>query len=339
MANQDENRRVAVVTGASGGIGRATVRELADRGWDVGLLARGEAGLSAAAAEVEARGRRALAVPTDVADAAAVESAAARIEAELGPIDCWINNAMTTAFARIEDLEAEEIERATAVTYLGQVYGTLSALRRMRPRDHGTIVFVGSALAYRGIPLQSAYCAAKFAVRGFYESLRCELLEAGSGVRATTVHLPAVNTPQFGWCRAKVDTHPQPVPPIYPPEVAAKAIVDAAEQAPRQKILGTWNWLIVMLTKVMPGIGDHYMARSGVDGQLTDMPIDPDRPDDLFSPVDDDRDHGAEGIFGDRAHGVRTPAFLKTLPQQAVTLARSVQARIAEVRRQRSDRA
>ncbi len=328
--------RVAVVTGATGGVGRATARELAQRGWDVGLVARGEAGLKAAVADVEAYGRHAVAVPTDVADPDAVEHAAERIEAELGPIDVWINNAMTTAFTMIRDLEPEEIKRATEVTYLGQVYGAMSALRRMRERDRGTIVFVGSALSYRGIPLQSAYCAAKFAVRGFYDSLRTELLHEGSGVHATIVHLPAVNTTQFGWCRAKVDTHPQPVAPIYQPEVAADAIVDAVQQLPRQKILGTWNWLVVQMAQLVPGLGDHFMAQSGVGGQLTDLPIDDDRPDDLFRPVDDDRDHGSHGIFDDRAQGVRTLSFLEQLPDQVGTFVSASKARVNEIRERRA---
>ncbi len=331
----DQSERIAVVTGATGGVGRATVRELASRGWDVGLLARGEAGLKAAVADVEAYNRRAVAVPTDVADPAAVEAAAQRIEEELGPIDLWINDAMVTAFTMVKDLEPEEIKRATEVTYLGQVYGAMSALKRMRERNRGTILFVGSALAYRGIPLQSAYCGAKFAVRGFYDSLRTELLHENSGVKATIVHLPAVNTTQFGWCRAKVETHPQPVAPIYQPEVAAKAIVDAAETHPRQKILGTWNWLIVQMAQLVPGVGDHFMAQSGVGGQLTDLPISPDRPDDLFSPADDDRDHGSHGIFDDRAEGVRTPSFLKQLPDQAKTFYTASKARVEEVRRRR----
>ncbi len=329
------SNRVAVVTGATGGVGRATVRELASRGWDVGLLARGEAGLKAAVADVEAFNQRAVSVPTDVADAEAVEQAADRIESELGPIELWINDAMVTAFAMIKDLEPEEIKRATEVTYLGQVYGAMTALKRMRERDRGTILFVGSALAYRGIPLQSAYCGAKFAVRGFYDSLRTELLHEGSGVSATIVHLPAVNTTQFGWCLAKVDTHPQPVAPIYQPEVAAAAIVDAAESRPRQKILGTWNWLIVQMAQIVPGVGDHFMAQSGVSGQLTDLTIADDRPSDLYHPVDDDRDHGSHGIFDDRAEGVRTPSFLKQLPQQAKTFFTASRARLDEIRERR----
>jgi short-subunit dehydrogenase len=329
-------RPVAVVTGASGGIGRATVRALASRGYDVGLIARGRAGLQAAAADVAERGGRACAVPTDVADADAVETAAARIESELGPIDVWVNNAMTTVFSTIADLEADEIRRATEVTYLGAVYGAMAALRRMRARDHGTVVFVGSALAFRGIPLQAAYCASKFAMRGFYDSLRTELLYEQSHVRTTIVHMPAVNTTQFGWCRAKVDKFPQPVPPIYEPELCAAAIADAIVTAPRQKILGSWNWLVVQMAKIMPGVGDHFMARSGVGGQLTGIDIDPDRPDDLFGPVDAEVDHGAHGIFGDRSQGVATPAFLRGLPHQAALFASSALARSVEAFRRRA---
>lgn len=333
-------RGVAVVTGATGGVGRALVRELADRGWDVALLARGRAGLDAAAAEVEARGRRALSVQTDMAENDQVERAAARVEEEFGEIDLWVNNAMTTVFAPIAETEPEEIERATKVTYLGQVYGAMAALRRMRPRDHGTIVFVGSALAYRGIPLQAAYCSAKFASRGFYESLRTELIHDGSNVQTTIVHLPAVNTTQFGWCRTDVDKHPQPVAPIYQPEVAASAIADAAESHPRQKILGTWNWLVVQMAQLMPGIADHYMAKTGFGGQLTDIDIDiePERKGNLFAPVDDERDHGSHGIFDDRAHGVMTPSFLKGLPGQITTFASSALARIKELIRRRAGR-
>lgn len=336
MSLDNPNTRVAVVTGASAGVGRSTAAELARRGWDVALLARGSAGLAAAAAEVEAHGRRALVVPTDVADHDQVATAAERVENELGPIDCWVNNAMTTTFARIRDLEPHEIERTTAVTYLGQANGALVALERMRPRDRGTIVFVGSALAYRGIPLQAPYCAAKFAVRGFHDALRCELLDEGSNIRTTIVHLPAVNTPQFNWCRAKVGKHPQPVAPIYQPEAAATAIVNAAESTPRQKIFGVWNWLLVGLSNLMPGIGDHYMARSAVGGQLTETAIDEDRPDNLYTPVDQDVDHGAHGIFDERAHGARTRSFLAGLPAQARTFAAAARARAREIRDKRA---
>ncbi len=326
-------RPVTVITGASGGVGRALARELATRGHDVGLIARGEAGLHGAAADVADRGGTPCAVAADVADADAVEHAATRIEAALGPIDVWVNNAMTTVFAPIAELEAAEVRRATEVTYLGAVHGTLAALHRMRPRDHGTVVFVGSALAYRGIPLQAPYCAAKSAIRGFHDSLRTELLAEGSGVRTTIVHLPAVNTPQFGWCRAKVDTHPQPVPPIYQPEWCAARIADAIQTVPRQRILGSWNRMVVALAKVMPGVGDHYLARTGREGQLTDIPIDPNRPDDLCAPVDAAADHGARGIFDARAHGVATPAFLTDVPSQVSAFASSAAARAAEVGR------
>lgn len=323
-------RRVAVVTGASAGVGRATAIELARRGFDVGLIARGRAGLEAALADVRAEGVDGVVAIADVADMDQIDEAAGRIERELGPIDVWINNAMTTVFAPIGEISAHEFRRATEVTYLGQVHGTLAALSRMRPRDRGTIVFVGSALAYRGIPLQSAYCAAKFAVRGFYESLRTELLRDGSGISTTIVHLPAVNTPQFGWCRARVDRHPMPVPPIYQPEIIARRIVTAAEAPPRQRVVGSWNWILVQLAQLLPGVADHYMAATGVDGQLTNEPIDPDRPDNLESPVDHSVDYGSRGKFDNRAHGVFAQSFLRSLPKQASALTRAVRARVGE---------
>lgn len=325
------------MTGASAGVGRATAVELARRGYDVGLIARGRAGLDAALADVLAEGVAGVAAVADVADMDQVDAAAARIEEQLGPIEIWINNAMTTVFARVRDLRADEIRRATEVTYLGQVHGTLAALSRMRARDRGTIVFVGSALSYRGIPLQSAYCASKFAVRGFYESLRTELIHDRSGIRATIVHLPAVNTPQFEWCRAKVGRQPMPVPPIYQPELVAKRIVSAADVPPRQRVVGTWNWLIVQLAQLMPGVADHYMAATGVDGQLTEREIDPDRPDNLVAPVDDGRDHGARGRFDDRSHGVLTPTFLRSVPGQAVSFLGALRDRGREASRRWRD--
>lgn len=319
-----EARGVAVVTGASAGVGRATAVELARRGYDVGLIARGRAGLDGALADVVAEGVTGAIAVADVADFAAIERATASIERELGPIDIWINNAMTTVFAPVHELTAHEVRRATEVTYLGQVHGALAALGRMRERNRGTIVFVGSALSYRGIPLQAAYCASKFAVRGFHESLRTELIHQGSAIRTTIVHLPAVNTPQFDWCRAKVDRHPMPVPPIYQPELVARRIVSAAEVPPRQRVVGTWNWLIIRLAQLVPGVADHYMAATGVDGQLTAIEIDDDRPDDLESPVDHDVDHGAQGRFDDRAHGVLAPSFLRSVPAQAAAFVRAV---------------
>jgi len=328
-------RPVAVVTGGSAGVGRAIVRALADRGYDVGVLARGRAGVDAAVAEVEAAGGRGLALLADVSDHEAVAEAAQRVEDELGPIDVWVNNAMTTVFGALADVTPEEFRRATEVTYLGQVWGTMVALEHMRPRDRGTIVSVGSALAFRGIPMQSAYCGAKFGARGFHDSVRTELIDSGSSIRVTEVHLPAVNTPQFGWCRSKLDHHPMPVPPIYQPELAARTVVDAIEDTPRHQLLGTWNWMIVRLSQLVPGVADHYLARTGVDGQQTDEEIPEDRPDSLFEPLDDDHDVGAHGIFGDQAGGVLQPDFLVTIPKQVFDLGASIVGRLGQVKDQR----
>lgn len=291
--------RVVVITGASAGVGRATARAFAERGAAVGLLARDTEGLEGARADVEAAGTRALAVGLDVADAEQVESAAGRIEAELGPIDVWINNAMTTVFAPVTEITPEEFRRATEVTYLGAVYGTMAALARMGPRDRGVIVQVGSALAYRAIPLQAPYCGAKHALRGFTDSLRTELLHEGSGVRLTMVHLPALNTPQFSWCRTRLPRHPQPVPPIYDPEVAARAIVWASEHNRRELWVGYPTVLAIVGNKLAPGLADRYLARTGYRSQQTDVPVDPERDDNLFHPVPGD--FGAHGQFGERA--------------------------------------
>jgi len=253
--------KVVVVTGASAGVGRATAVAFARRGAAIGLLARGEAGLEGALADVEAAGATALVVPTDVADADAVEHAAAVVEDELGPIDVWVNNAMSTVFAPAWEVSPAEFRRATEVTYLGQVYGTLSALRRMRPRDGGVICNIGSALAFRSIPLQSAYCASKFAIRGFTESVRSELLHEGSKVHITMVHLPAINTPQFSWYVNRLPRHPRPVPPIYGPDAAADFIVNTCVDSPRRhKIMGGFNKFLVVANKVAPGVIDHYVA-------------------------------------------------------------------------------
>ena len=291
--------RVVVITGASAGVGRAVAREFAKRGASLGLLARGQDGLNAARAEAEASGVRAIAIPTDVADARQVEAAAALIEEELGPIDIWINNAMVSVFSPILQMTAEEFDRVTRVTYLGAVYGTLAALHRMVPRDRGVIVQVGSALAYRAIPLQSAYCAAKHAVNGFTESLRSELLHDGSHVHVTMVHLPAVNTPQFDWSRTRMPGQPQPVPPIFQPEVAAEAIVWAAGRRQREVWVGWPTVQAVVGDKIAPGLLDRYLARFGYESQQTDQPVPPDRQDNLFEPVPGD--HGAHGRFDDRA--------------------------------------
>ena len=290
---------IVVVTGASAGVGRAVARRFGQAGAAVALLARGRDGLEAAAKEVEAAGGTALVIPTDVADHEQVEAAAAQVEDRLGPIDVWVNNAMTTVFAQFTDITPEEYRRATEVTYLGVVHGTYAALRRMQPRDRGTIVQVGSALAYRGIPLQSAYCGAKHAIRGFTDSLRCELVHARSSVHLTAVHLPALNTPQFGWCRSRLPRHPQPVKPIYQPEVAAEAIWWASHHRRREVWVGPPTVFTILANRVVPGVLDRYLGRTGVDGQQTDQPVDPDRRDDLFQPVPGD--HGAHGIFDDQA--------------------------------------
>jgi NAD(P)-dependent dehydrogenase (short-subunit alcohol dehydrogenase family) len=289
-----------VVTGASSGVGRALCRELGRRGDAVALLARGEEALAGAAAEVEGAGGRALPIPTDVADADAVAAAAERVERELGPIDVWVNDAMTTVFARVWDTSPGEFARATHVTYLGTVNGTMTALARMRPRDRGTIVQVGSALAFRGIPLQSAYCGAKHAVRGFTESLRCELLAEGSGVRVAMVELPGLNTPQFDHCRTRLPNQPQPVPPVYEPEVAARAIAWATEHPRRDYWVGASTVATIIGNRLAPGLLDRYLARTNIGAQQAPEPVPPDHGDNLYEPAPGDP--GAHGRFGERAH-------------------------------------
>jgi NAD(P)-dependent dehydrogenase (short-subunit alcohol dehydrogenase family) len=291
--------KVVVVTGASAGVGRATALAFAREGADVGLIARGRERLEAAKSEVEALGRRAAILEADVADAALVDAAADHFEQMLGPIDVWVNNAMATVFARVDDVTPDEFRRATEVTYLGSVWGTRAALRLMRPRDRGVIVQVGSALAYRGIPLQAPYCGAKHALQGFLESLRSELLHDRSNVRLTMVQLPALNTPQFTWSRAKVTRQPQPVPPIFQPEVAATAIVWAATHPRRQLIVGWPTVKAIVGNALAPTLADHYLARKGYEAQLTDRPLEPGRPDNLFEPVAGDP--GAHGPFDGQA--------------------------------------
>lgn len=317
------------MTGASAGVGRATAVALAEHGFDVALLARGRAGLDAAAADVEACGRRAVVVPTDVADHDEVDAAAARAEAELGPIEVWINDAMTTSFSPVAETKPADFRRAVEVTFLGQVWGTMAALERMRPRDRGSVVNVGSALAFIGIPLQAAYCSSKFACRGFFESTRAELLHDGSHVRLSMVHLPAVNTPQFDWCHTTMDHHPQPVPPIYQPEIPAKFIVRVALDGRRSKIVGSWNKLLVAAGQVAPGLGNHYAALGAWDTQLTDEKIAPDRPENLYEAADAGDDAGAHGIFDAKAGGFFDPSFLKSLPSTGRTF---VDAAVAQAR-------
>ncbi len=292
---------IVVVTGASAGVGRATARTFAAAGWDVALIARGAAGLAAAAAEVRAVGGRALVLPLDVADADAVEAAAERIERELGPIDVWINDAMESVFAPVSETTADEYRRVTEVNYLGYVHGTLAALRRMTPRDSGVIVQIGSALAYRSIPLQSAYCATKHAIVGFTDSLRCELIHDRSHVRVTVVHMPALNTPQFGWVRSRLPNRAQPVPPIFEPEVAARAILFAATHPRRELFVGGPTLLAVWGQKFVPGLLDRYLGRTGYGAQQTDD-RQLDRADNLDRPLDQLEDHGAHGRFDQRSH-------------------------------------
>jgi short-subunit dehydrogenase len=299
---------VVVITGASAGVGRAAVRAFAERGYDVALIARGDAGLSGAAEDVRRAGRRSVQLPLDVADAAAVEAAAARTEEELGPIDVWVNNAMVSVFSPVLQMRAEEYRRVTEVTYLGYVHGTLAAYRRMAARDRGVIVQVGSALAYRSIPLQSAYCAAKHAIAGFTDSLRSELIHDGSDVRVTMVNMPALNTPQFDWVRSRLPRRGQPVPPIFEPEVAARAIVHAAEHPRRELQVGRSTVVALWGQKFVPGLLDWYLGKTGYTAQQTTTPEDPDRADNLQRPLDDAVDHGARGRF-DRRAGRWSPAL------------------------------
>jgi len=296
---------IAVITGASAGIGRATAREFARRGCGVALLARGRDGLDAAARDVEALGGEALIIPTDVADSQAVERAADEAAAHFGRIDIWVNNAFAGLFSSFLDASPEEYRRVTDVTYFGQVHGTRAALRHMLPRDEGAIVLVGSALAYRGIPLQSAYCAAKHAVQGFQDSLRAELLHARSRVRLTMVQLPGVNTPQFDWVRAHLRGKPQPVGAIYEPEVAARAIWRAAHSSRKQWIVGAPAYQALFADKFMSPLLDRYLARNGVEAQESREPMEPGRKDNLFEPLPGDR--GAHGRFGE---GARTSSPL-----------------------------
>ncbi|HLW81958.1 MAG TPA: SDR family oxidoreductase [Candidatus Acidoferrales bacterium] len=286
---------VVVITGASAGVGRAVAHEFAKGGAHIGLLARRTEALETARKEVEALGGRAIAIPTDVADSEQVERAASEVESSFGPIDIWVNNAMTTVFAPLREITPEEFKRATEVTYLGTVYGTMAALGRMAPRDQGVIVQVGSALAYRSIPLQAPYCGAKHAIRGFTDSLRSELIHDGSNVHVTMVQLPAMNTPQFSWCRTRLPRHPQPVPPIYQPEVAAEAIVWAAHHRRREVNVGASTDKAIWANKVAPGALDWYLGRTGYDAQQTDEKISGSRPDNLFEPVPGD--FGTHGIF------------------------------------------
>ena len=290
---------VVVITGATAGVGRALVREFAKRKAWIGLIARGKDRLEATKREVEKAGGRALALSVDVADATAMEKAAEQVKQELGRIDIWVNDAMATIFAPVIDITPQEFKRSTEVTYLGCVYGTMNALKHMLPANKGTIVQVGSALAYRSIPYQSAYCGAKHGIIGFTDSLRSELIHLRSKVHLCVVDLPAVNTPQFNWCRTRLPRHPQPVPPIYEPEIPARAIYWAAHHKRREVLVGMPTMKAIYGQEVAPGYADRYLGETGYNSQQTSQPVSPDRPDNLFEPVPGD--YAARGMFSDRA--------------------------------------
>ena len=299
MQNEFKDK-VIVITGATGGVGRATAWAFAAQGARIALLARGEAQLEATKKEVEQRGGQAITISCDVADAAAVEEAAARTERELGPIDVWVNNAMNSVFAPIKEIHPDEFRRVTEVTYLGQVYGTMAALKRMLPRNRGSIVLVGSALAYRGIPLQSAYCGAKHGIEGFYDSLRTELMHDKSAIKTCMVQLPAMNTTQFGWVLSRLPNKPRPMGKVYQPEVAARAIVFAAAHNRRSIWVGYPTFKAIIGNKIAPWYADYVLARTGFDGQQTDEPAPADRRNNVWEPVPEDR--GAYGEFAAIAH-------------------------------------
>jgi NAD(P)-dependent dehydrogenase (short-subunit alcohol dehydrogenase family) len=328
--------QVVVITGASAGVGRAAVRAFAKRGAHIGLIARGRDGLEAAKREVEELGGRAVIQIADVADATKVEAAAEAIEEQLGPIDVWVNNAMTSVFSPVSEMTPEDFRRVTEVTYLGYVWGTLAALRRMKPRNRGTIVQVGSALAYRGIPLQSAYCAAKHAIQGFTESLRCELLHEKSAIHICMVQMPALNTPQFDWVKSRLPNQAQPVPPIFQPEVAANAIVFAATHRRREIYVGGSTVKAIVANKFMPGVLDRILSRTGIRAQQTEDPAPRNQPNNLLWPLPGD--HGARGRFDERSRSFSSQLWLtknRSLVGTALLLGAGVLGWFAFTRRRR----
>ncbi len=315
-APPDGKPEVVVVTGASAGIGRAVVRRFAMAGAHIGIIARGMDGLQGTKEDVEKLGGKAIICQGDVADPETTERAARAVEDEFGEIDVWVNNATTSVFSPVKEMKPEEFKRVTEVTYLGVVYGTQAALKRMLPRDRGTIVCVGSALAYRAIPLQSAYCASKHAIQGFTESLRSELIHDESNVHLTMVHLPGVNTPQFGWNKSRLPFQPMPAPPIYQPEIMADAIYYAAHADRREMVIGYPALVAIYGNKFFPGVGDWYLGETGYKSQqVTGDPVDPNRPNNLWEPVAGD--HGAHGIFDDRSKDFSPQAWANTHPGTA----------------------
>lgn len=335
------DRQTVVITGASAGVGRALAQLYGARGANVALMARGMDGLDGARRDVEVRGGRALVLPLDVANAEDVEAAAEKVEHDLGPIDLWINNAMVSVFSPIDQMTPDDFRRVTDVTYHGAVWGTLAALRRMKPRDRGTIILVGSALAYRGIPLQSAYCAAKHAMQGFHDSLRTELMHEGSNVKVTMVQLPAVNTPQFRWVKSRLPNKAQPVPPIFQPEVVADGIAWAADNpdATRELIIGWPAVKAIVGNKIVPSYADRVLARNGYEAQQIDEPDDPDRPHNLWDPVDGPGggDRGAHGVFDDRSRDSSWQLWVNThrptIAMSAAALVAAAGAAVVALRR------
>ncbi len=301
MQTEDRFNKTVVITGASAGLGRSIAREFAKHGARLGLLARGKDGLEAARKEAKQLGGEAVAIQTDVVDAEQVEEATEKVEEAFGPIDVWINNAMVSVFSPFKKMTADEFKRVTEVTYLGQVYGTMAALKRMLPRDKGSIILVGSALAYRGIPLQSAYCGAKHGIHGFFESLRTELIHDQSNIHLSMVQLPAMNTTQFGFVKSRLPNKPKPMGQVFEPEVAAKAIFSVASQRTdeREVFVGYPTVQTIIGDKVLPGWLDHYLAKTGYKGQQTDQPEDPNRKNNLWEPLPGD--HGAHGNFAAQA--------------------------------------
>jgi NADP-dependent 3-hydroxy acid dehydrogenase YdfG len=315
-----QKSEVVVITGASAGVGRAIARAFGRRGAHIGLLARGEAGLEAACKEIEQLGGKAIVIPTDVADADQVEAAASKVEETFGPIDVWINDAMESVFAPFAEIDPKVYKRVTEVAYLGFVYGTMAALHRMLPRNKGRIIQIGSALAYRSIPLQSAYCGAKHAIMGFTDSIHCELIHDKSDVKITMVQLPAVNTPQFGWVKSRLPDKAQPVPPIYQPEVIADAVTWVTDHYRRELFIGLNTAIIIQGNKFFPAFGDWYLGKTGYKSQQTGQKADPNRPNNIWQPVDENKDYGAHGAFDSRARSKSWQLWVDTHPGVAMLI-------------------